>query len=80
LFLSLINYDCCYTVYNAAINPKQPLPPPKWAAVELKQQAVVAINQWQESFGETYKKLSVAYNFLRNSRKVGFNWNCLSQL
>jgi len=55
---------------NAAINPKQPLPPPKWAAVELKQQAVGAINQWHDSFGKTYKKLSVAYNFLKSSKKV----------
>jgi len=63
---------CC-----AAINPEQPLPPPKWAAVELKQQAVDAISHWQEGFGKTYKKLSIAYNFLKSSKKVDFNFNCL---
>jgi len=46
------------------------MPPPKWAAVELKQQAVDAINQWHDSFGKTYKKLSIAYNFLKSSKKV----------
>jgi len=48
------------------------LPPPKWAAIELKQQAVEAITQWHENFGKTYKKLSVAYNFLKSSKTVGF--------
>jgi len=61
------------TLCFAEINPEQPLPPPKWAAVELKQQAVDAVNYWQESFGKTYKKLFIAYNFLRSSRKVGFD-------
>jgi len=55
---------------HVAINPEQPLPPPKWAAIELKQQAVDAINQWHDSFGKTYKKLSIAYNFLKSSKKV----------
>jgi len=66
---------CCkfvVAVCRVAINPKQPLPPPKWAAVELKQQAADAINQWHDSFGKTYKKLSIAYNFLKSSKKVGF--------
>jgi len=48
------------------------LPPPKWAATELKQQAVDAVNQWHDSFGKTYKKLSIAYNFLKSSKKAGF--------
>jgi len=56
------------------------LPPPKWAAVELKQQAVDAINQWQGSFGKTYKKLSIAYNFLKSSRKVGIVTVCVALL
>ena len=62
----------CIIVY-AAINPEHPLPPPKWAAIELKQQAVDAINQWHDSFGKTYKKLSIAYNFLKSSKKVGLS-------
>jgi len=58
-------------VCRAEINPEQPLPPPKWAAVELKQQAAYAINQWHDGFGKTYKKLFIAYNFLKSSKKVG---------
>jgi len=58
----------CY----AAINPKQPLPPPKWVATELRQQAVTAINEWHNTFGKAYKRLSIAYNFLKSSSKVNF--------
>jgi len=67
-------------LYYVAINPKQPLPAPKWAAVELKQQAVRAIKQWHDSFGKTYKKLSIAYNFLKSSKKVGSSKLYLIQL
>jgi len=74
VFKCLLRFHCTFVIVvcHAAINPKQPLPPPKWAAVELKQQAVDAIKQWHDSFGKTYKKLSVAYDFLKSSKKVGF--------
>jgi len=68
--LSSFSHIFAVAVCHTAINAKEPLPPPKWAAVELKQQAVEAVNKWHESFGKTYKKLSIAYNFLKSSKKV----------
>ena len=70
--VSSFDFIFILAICNAAIDMKQPLPPPKWAAVEMKQQAVDAISQWHDSFGRTYKKLSIAYNFLKSSKKVGF--------
>lgn len=51
---------------------EQPLPPPREAAQRLRQAAVQAVAEWNERFGEAYKKLAVGYHFLRNTKKVDF--------
>lgn len=51
---------------------EQPLPPPREAAQRLRQAAVRAVAEWNERFGEAYKKLAVGYHFLRNTKKVDF--------
>ncbi|XP_056004926.1 UV-stimulated scaffold protein A-like isoform X3 [Ostrea edulis] len=51
----------------------QPLPPPKAAASTLKASALRAIQQWNDKFGEAYKKLSLGFNFLQKCKKVDFN-------
>lgn len=51
----------------------QPLPPPKAAANTLKASSLRAIQQWNDKFGEAYKKLSLGFNFLQKCKKVDFN-------
>lgn len=51
---------------------EQPLPPPREAAQRLRRAAVRAVAEWNERFGEAYKKLAVGYHFLRNTKKVDF--------
>lgn len=48
----------------------QPLPPPKAAANTLKASSLRAIQQWNDKFGEAYKKLSLGFNFLQKCKKV----------
>ncbi|XP_072898346.1 UV-stimulated scaffold protein A [Hemitrygon akajei] len=51
---------------------EQPLPPPKEAAQKLKEMAIKAIQEWQDKYGNAYKKLSLGYQFLKQVRKVDF--------
>ncbi|XP_059821582.1 UV-stimulated scaffold protein A isoform X2 [Hypanus sabinus] len=51
---------------------EQPLPPPKEAARKLKEMAIKAIQEWQDKYGNAYKKLSLGYQFLKQVRKVDF--------
>lgn len=51
----------------------QPLPPPRAAANTLKASSLRAIQQWNDKFGEDYKKLSLGFNFLQKCKKVDFN-------
>ena len=48
----------------------QPLPPPYPAASQLKQQTLLAIQQWNEKFGPSYPKLKLGYEFLKFNKKV----------
>ncbi|XP_074660261.1 UV-stimulated scaffold protein A-like [Tubulanus polymorphus] len=57
---------------TAEINNDNPLPPPKPVARSLKQKAIQAIQKWQDTFGSTYKRLKLGYNYLRNCKKVEF--------
>uniref|UniRef100_H3A7S2 UV-stimulated scaffold protein A n=1 Tax=Latimeria chalumnae TaxID=7897 RepID=H3A7S2_LATCH len=50
----------------------QPLPPPKQVAQKLKQMAIKSVQNWQEKYGEAYKKLSLGYHFLKQNKKVDF--------
>ena len=49
---------------------EQPLPPPYPAANQLKQQTLLAIQQWNEKFGASYPKVRLGYEFLKFNRKV----------
>ncbi|XP_073505208.1 UV-stimulated scaffold protein A [Phyllobates terribilis] len=51
---------------------EQPLPPPKDVAQKLKIVAIKAVQEWNEKFGEAYKKLSLGYHFLKQNKKVDF--------
>jgi hypothetical protein len=57
-------------VCDVEIDASHPLPPPKNAARELQKQAAKALKNWYENFGQTYKKLSLGYNYLLTSKKV----------
>lgn len=57
---------------TAEINSKSKLPPPKSAAENLKALAVSTLIQWVDTYGETYKKLKVAYNYFKSTKKVDF--------
>lgn len=48
----------------------QPLPPPYPAASQLKQQTLMAIQQWNDKFGPSYPKLKLGYEFLKFNKKV----------
>nr|XP_015200496.1 PREDICTED: UV-stimulated scaffold protein A isoform X2 [Lepisosteus oculatus] len=50
----------------------QPLPPPKEVAQKLKTMAIKAVQEWQSSYGEAYKKLALGYHFLKQVKKVDF--------
>lgn len=50
-----------------------PLPPPKNVAVKLKEDALLAIKTWYEKYGIAYQKLSLAFEYLKNSNKFKFN-------
>ncbi|KAM4052082.1 UV-stimulated scaffold protein A [Anomaloglossus baeobatrachus] len=50
----------------------QPLPPPKEVAQKLKILAIKAVQEWNEQYGEAYKKLSLGYHFLKQNKKVDF--------
>ena len=46
-----------------------PLPPPKSVADKLKEDALFAIKSWFEKYGIAYQKLSLAFEFLKHSKK-----------
>ena len=54
------------------IDPKLPLPPPLPAAKNLKLTAMKTIKEWNDSFGEGYKKLRIGFTYLKQSRLVDF--------
>uniref|UniRef100_UPI00398E65DE UV-stimulated scaffold protein A isoform X2 n=1 Tax=Pristiophorus japonicus TaxID=55135 RepID=UPI00398E65DE len=51
---------------------EQPLPPPKETAQRLKEMAIKSVQEWQEKYGDAYKKLSLGYHFLKQIKKVDF--------
>ncbi|XP_042202523.1 UV-stimulated scaffold protein A-like, partial [Callorhinchus milii] len=50
----------------------QPLPPPKEVAQKLKRLAIKSVQEWQEKYGDAYKKLSLGYHFLKHIKQVDF--------
>nr|CAD7202880.1 unnamed protein product [Timema douglasi] len=53
--------------------PDRPLPPPRAVALDLKKLALRIIQEWNEEFGDGYKKLRLGFNFLKHCKKVDFN-------
>ncbi|KAI9561766.1 hypothetical protein GHT06_012727 [Daphnia sinensis] len=54
------------------IDPNAPLPPPLAALKQLKVLATKTIKEWHETYGETYKKLKIGFQYLKNSKLVDF--------
>ncbi|XP_076364558.1 LOW QUALITY PROTEIN: UV-stimulated scaffold protein A-like [Tachypleus tridentatus] len=57
----------------AETNPDEQLPPPKHIAKDLKLMTLKLIQEWTREYSEGYKKLVLAYNYLRQCKKVDFN-------
>ena len=55
-------------------DPKRPLPPPKQARETLKRLAVETLKAWVKEFGSGYKKLDVAYKFLKLVKGIDFDY------
>lgn len=54
------------------IDPDAPLPPPLATLKQLKVLATKTIKEWYETYGETYKKLKIGFQYLKNSKVVDF--------
>ena len=54
------------------IDDTVPLPPPVAAARKLRHLSAKTIKEWNEVYGDAYKKLSLGFNFLKTSRIVDF--------
>lgn len=54
------------------IDNDDPLPPPKKAAESLKNSAYQALKTWHEVYSSGYRKLELAYNYLRTCHQVDF--------
>nr|CAD7394689.1 unnamed protein product [Timema cristinae] len=50
--------------------PDRPLPPPRAVALDLKKLALRIIQEWNQEFGDGYKKLRLGFNFLKHCKKV----------
>ena len=50
--------------------PSMPMPPPKQVANSLKKMAFDTIQEWYNKFGAAYKKLALAYDYLKTCKKV----------
>ncbi len=49
------------------------LPPPRAAREQLKRLSLETVKGWVDKFGEGYRKLALAYNYLKQVRRVDFN-------
>ena len=59
--------------FHLEIDLDQPLPPPQKAAETLKNSAYQALRKWHEAYSVGYRKLELAFNYLRNCHQVDFN-------
>lgn len=59
-----------YTAETDALH--HPLPSPKAAAKLLKLEAIKIVRQWHDKFGPAYKKLELAYGFLKQCKTLDF--------
>ncbi|XP_037317234.2 UV-stimulated scaffold protein A isoform X2 [Pungitius pungitius] len=53
-------------------NTEQSLPPPKEVARKLRSLAIQTVQSWHASYGAAYKKLALAYHYLKQVKKVDF--------
>lgn len=56
----------------AETNKDSPLPPPKNVAKNLKIKTLKFVEEWNNQFGEDYKRLKLGFNFLKECKKVDF--------
>ena len=61
-------HDFCVLV--AEIDKTKPLPLPKPAAIKMKELSAVILKRWYDKYGSTYKKLRLAFEFLRDTKKI----------
>ena len=50
--------------------PNIPMPPPKLVANSLKKMASDSVQEWYNKYGLAYKKLALAYDYLKTCKKV----------
>ncbi|XP_057376484.1 UV-stimulated scaffold protein A-like [Daphnia carinata] len=62
----------CFSKLVLEIDPNTPLPPPSTALKQLKVLATKTIKEWYETYGETYKKLKIGFQYLKKSKVVDF--------
>ncbi|KAI0222633.1 UV-stimulated scaffold protein A [Lamellibrachia satsuma] len=53
--------------------PNIPMPPPKLVANSLKKMASDSVQEWYNKYGLAYKKLALAYDYLKTCKKVSFD-------
>ena len=58
---------------SAEINSKSILPPPKLSAENLKVLALETLSNWVKEYGDSYKKLKIAYNYFKTCHNVNFD-------
>ncbi|XP_046383956.1 UV-stimulated scaffold protein A-like isoform X2 [Ischnura elegans] len=61
-----------YMELTMGINEDNPLPLPSHAAKNMKKKALHAVHEWNQKYGSAYKKLSLAYKYLKNCFQVDF--------
>lgn len=57
---------------TAETNPKKLLPPPKSVADNLKKLSLSTMQKWVNEFGNTYKEIQIAYQYLKHCKRVDF--------
>lgn len=66
----LLNDMQQYMELTMGINEDNPLPLPSHAAKNMKKKALHALHEWNQKYGSAYKKLSLAYKYLKNCFQV----------
>ncbi|XP_023210646.1 UV-stimulated scaffold protein A-like [Centruroides sculpturatus] len=56
----------------AETNKDKLLPPPKNVGKNLKIKTLKFVQEWNDQFGEDYKRLKLGFNFLRECKKIDF--------
>ncbi|XP_067948434.1 UV-stimulated scaffold protein A-like [Watersipora subatra] len=70
--LLLENFQA-YLELTLEIDSNSPLPPPRKAAEELKNLAYQALRSWHGAYSSGYRKLELAFNYLRSCHQVDFD-------